>query len=394
MPAPRPVDEGLLPYATPRQAQVLRAIAEHGSQRAAARELGVNAAFISRSVAAVEAKAARHGYAPDHDLTNPAPPGYMVKGTSTLYDKASGEARLQWVKTTADKAAQEAAFRAAVAAMVEEIPPAAPVVAPSATQEHLCVAYPVGDHHFGMLAWGEETGSDDYDLQYGEQLLMGATSHLVETAPPAERGVIVLLGDFLHHDSLESVTPTSGHQLDADSRYPKMVRAAIRTVRWMVRKALERHAEVLLIVVAGNHDLASMVFLREALHALYDGESRVIVDRSPRHFHYFTHGSCLVGVHHGHGVKLQDLPLLMATECPAEWGGSAYRYWYTGHVHHDQVKDFNGCRVESFRILPPVDAFAANKGYRTGRDMKAVVLHRQYGEVARHIVNPAMLEAA
>lgn len=390
----RPLDEQLLQFATERQAEVLQAISEHGTQRAAARELGVHPSFITRSVAAVTAKAARHGYSPDHDLTNPAPLGFKVKGTSTLYDKSSGEARLQWVKTTEDKAAQEEMMRAAIAAMVEEIKPAPAVPAPVATQSHLCVAYPVGDHHFGMLAWGEETGGEDFDLQIGERLLMGATSHLVETAPAAELGVIVLLGDFLHHDSLESVTPTSGHQLDADSRYPKMVRAAIRTVRWMVQKALERHAEVLLIVVAGNHDLASMVFLREALHALYDLEPRVTVDRSPRHFHYFTHGKCLVGVHHGHGVKLADLPLLMATDCPGEWGGSEHRYWWTGHVHHDQAKEFNGCKVESFRILPPTDAYGANHGYRAGRDMKAIVLHREFGEVARHIVNPAMLEAS
>ena len=50
-----------------------------------------------------------------------------------------------------------------------------------------------------------------------------------------------------------------------------------------------------------------------------------------------------------------------------------------------------GCRVESFRVLGPNDAWAENKGYRPAQDMKAIVLHREFGEVARHIVNPRML---
>jgi hypothetical protein len=85
------------------------------------------------------------------------------------------------------------------------------------------------------------------------------------------------------------------------------------------------------------------------------------------------------------------LPLIMATDQPEKWGQSEYRYWWTGHVHHDQVKDYEGCRVESFRILAPADAWAANHGYRAASDMKAIILHKDYGEVARHVVNPAML---
>ena len=56
------------------------------------------------------------------------------------------------------------------------------------------------------------------------------------------------------------------------------------------------------------------------------------------------------------------------------------------------MKDFTGCKVESFRILAPKDAWAAEKGYRAQQDMKAIILHKDYGEVARHIVNPEMLK--
>lgn len=386
------LDETLRPYATARQWEILKAVDEHGTAEAAARHLKLSRGTITNTQKAVRDKAARQGYSPQHDMRRCVPDGFHLKGTSTLYD-AEGNERLQWVKTSIDHDRQMELFREAIAALTESLPREKPVLAPQVTADHLMACYPVGDHHFGMLAWGEEAG-EDYDLQIGERLLTGAIDHLIKVAPPCSEAAIVLLGDFLHYDSFKAVTPTSNHLLDADSRFPKMVRAAIRAVRYMIRAALERHGRVRVIVEIGNHDLSSSVFLMEALYNIYEDEPRVIIDRSPGHFHYFRFGKNLVGTHHGHGVKLDKLPLIMATDRAKDWGETEYRYWWTGHVHHDRVMDFNGCRAESMRILPPADAYAANAGYRSGRDMKAIILHKDYGEVARHIVNPAMLEAA
>lgn len=384
-------DPTLRDYATEHQWKVLEAIAEHGSCRAAAPHLGVNESTVRRAQKAVLIKAARQGYSPAHDMRRAVPDGFRLKGTSTLYD-AEGNERLQWVKTSVDWDRQIEIFKEAVAALAEPLPRATPVKPPKSFAKHLACAYPVGDHHFGMLAWHEETGAD-YDLDIGERLLTSAMDALVAASPQSSVGVVCLLGDFMHYDSFEAVTPAHKNLLDADSRFPKMVRAAIKSVRYMVTAALSRHEAVHVIIQIGNHDPSSAIFLTECLYSIYENEPRVTVDRSPSQFHYWRFGKCLVGVYHGHGVKLDKLPLLMASDRAKDWGETEYRYWWTGHVHNDQVKDFNGVRCESFRILPPADAYAANLGYRTGRDMKCIVLHREYGEVARHIVNPAMLEA-
>lgn len=385
-------DERLRPYASDRQWEIYLAVCDSSSKEEAAKKLGINRSNVTRAIAAMMATAAKRGYSPDHDMVQEVPPGFRLKGTSTLYD-ADGNQKLQWVKSTIDHERQMEIFREAIEAMAEDIPRQPLVPPPETSADHLLACYPVGDHHFGMLSWGEETG-EDYDLSIGARLLTGAMDHLVKAAPSCSRAAIVLLGDFMHYDSFKSVTPTSGHLLDADSRFPKMVRAAIKAVRYMIRAALEHHKEVLVIVEIGNHDPSSSIFLMECLHNVYENEPRVTIDRHPGKFHYFRFGKNLVGVTHGDGVKLDKLPLIMATDRAKDWGETEYRYWWTGHVHHDQVKDFNGCRTESMRILPPADAYAANAGYRSGRDMKAIILHRDYGEVARHIVNPAMLESA
>jgi hypothetical protein len=318
-----------------------------------------------------------------------SPDGYNIRGRSTYYD-ADGKIRGEWVKTTIEQERQEEMIREALQAMTDKLSRLKPTAGPKSARADLMACYPVSDHHLGMLSWHEETGGN-WDLDIAENMLSAAIEHLVESVPSCERATIILLGDLLHYDSFEAVTPKNRNLLDADGRYPQMVRAAIRVVRRMVQTALKRHRSVHLIVESGNHDPSSSIFLMEALSNIYENEPRLTVDTSPSKFHYFTFGKCLVGIHHGDGAKPADLPLIMAVDRAQEWGEAEFRYIWTGHIHSDNVKDFRGVRWESFRILTPPDAWAAGKGYRSRQDMKAIVLHKEFGEVARHIVNPAML---
>jgi hypothetical protein len=380
---------------------------------------------------------AQRGYAPDYDLVKELPEGLILKGTSLRYNSAGGveqywnKSRLegrhpddatklpdpktivklstlydqqgrvtqQWVAEKPQDVAKEKAWRQFAKELAADLPRAKPIKGPKHASKDLMAAYPVGDHHLGALSWDEEAG-DNYDLKIGERLLAGAVDYLIDAAPPCEQSLIAVLGDFMHYDSFEAVTPTNRNLLDADSRYPKMVRVAIRCLRYMVEAALKRHKKVHVIVEIGNHDLSSSIFLMECLANIYQKEKRVTVDTSPAHYHYYEFGRNLIGTHHGHGVKMDRLPLIMATDKADAWGKTRFRYWWTGHIHHkksatviEQSQDYNGCSVESFRVLCPPDAWAAQKGYRPIRDMKAIILHREFGEVARHTVNPGMFDA-
>jgi len=382
--------EALSNYATDRQKVILEAIKSEGNQLKAADKLGIPRSTLYDQVRTLKLKAAQQGWSPEHDLKHPVPDGFKLKGTSTLYDMQTGEAKIQWVKSNADKERQEEIFREALAALAEDLPKEAPIPCPSYTDDNLAACYPVGDHHFGMLSWHEETG-EDYSLSIGKKLLKGSINYLINAAPACKDGLIVILGDFMHYDSFDAVTPAHRNLLDADGRFPKMVRAAIKTLRYMIRACLAKHEKLHVIIEIGNHDTSSSVFLMECMHNIYEDEPRVTIDRSPSHFHYWRFGKCLVGTHHGDKVKHDKLPMIMATDRQKDWGETDYRYWWTGHIHHDSVKEFAGVKCESFRVLAPVDAYAANAGYRSGRDMKAIILHKDYGEVGRHIINPKML---
>ena len=264
-----------------------------------------------------------------------------------------------------------------------------------------CAEIPIGDHHYGMLAWDKEAG-EDYDLNIADRLLKGAINHLIAQAPRCKLCVIEGLGDFEHYDSFKPITPTSANILDSDTRYPKMATVALDAWIIMIMVALQHFKEVLIIIVAGNHDPVGQTWLRISLAAIFRDNPRVKVESSPSDFQYWEFGKCLIGCYHGHVVKMQDLPQIMAQDRPQAWGRTEYRYWRTGHIHHKRTQriwtpaggDYGKTMVESFRVLPPTDAWAHNRGYRALRDMQMILLHQEFGELNRYTVPPALLESS
>lgn len=385
------IDATYEPFATPAQWQkVLAYIENSGNASAAGRQLGFNHKTILTAVDQVRKKAAAEGHAPETSLKTAVAPGFRVDGYSEMQRNENGDP--MWVIAKRDKSAIEQEERDAILqAFRDELTRAKPVPAVDDYAPDLMAAYAVGDHHFGMLACAEEAGGD-YDLKIGEGLLIDALCHLVKAAPKCDTGLIMLVGDFMHYDSMETITPTHGHQLDADSRPYKMIRAAIRAIRSMIATALEHHREVRVIVEIGNHDLYSSLWLMECLSIFYEHEPRVTVDNSPANFHFFRWGNNLIGTHHGHRVKLQKLPMIMAQDCRKDWGETDHQHWFTGHRHQDHVIDIDGVTVEIVRILPPNDAHAQNGGYRSKRGMNAVIFHREYGCTGRYLVTPEMLQ--
>jgi len=151
----------------------------------------------------------------------------------------------------------------------------------------------VSDFHVGMLANAEESG-DDWDVKIAEDLFNAWFVQSLKSAPDARVGVISLLGDILHTDSLVPATPASGHVLDADSRYFKMVAVAMRMVRRAIDLSLQKYPEVNVVISQGNHDETGMLWLTAAIQALYENEPRLIVDASPDVFKMIRHGKSIL----------------------------------------------------------------------------------------------------
>lgn len=353
---------------------------------AAAKLLGMH----ERNLYTHKARLARQGWSPEHDMTKTVPDGFHLKGTSTLYK--DGEAKLQWVKTSIDHERQRELFIQAAESMAAELPQVNSVICPARTLPHLMAVYPIGDAHIGMRAWGEETQGESWDMTRAVQVQCGAMAALVELAPAAEQAVIINLGDWFHADNMAGMTERSGHVMDLDGRYAKMIDVGMMVMRQCITSALKKHKTVRVINVVGNHDDTGALWMSVALRHTYENEPRVQVDRAPSAFHYIEHGKVLIGCHHGHTCKGERLPGVMAADQAQAWGRTEHRYWYLGHVHHQSVKEYAGVTVESFNTLTAKDAYAAFGGYRARQNMKCIVMHAEHGEVSRHTVSPEMLK--
>jgi hypothetical protein len=318
--------------------------------------------------------------------------GFSAFATSTLYrgKDEGGEVVLQWVKESRNN--EKRVAEELIKSMAEELPKVQPSEPRSKEFRSDTIAvYPMGDPHFGMFAWGEESEAD-FDLKIAEHDLCSAVDRLVETVPACEHALIINLGDFFHADNSASRTQ-SGHILDTDTRWAKVLRVGIKAIRQCIESALRKHKHVTVINAIGNHDEHSAMFLSVALSNVYENEPRVTINDSPRLKHYHRFGKNLFGVHHGHTIKMKDLPMQMAADKPEDWGDTKHRFIFTGHIHHDSKieESWSGVIVESFRTLAPKDSYHAGRGYKSARDMKSILFHKDFGEIERHTVSVEML---
>jgi hypothetical protein len=375
-------------FATPTQRKYMVALAQHGTARAAEVALGLGNDTISKSIRALKRAAAAKGYAPEYDMTRPAPAGFAVKGTSTYYN-AEGKPAGQWVKTKRDDSQTEEILREFVAELCKDIKPLPPVSRLSAhTEADVLACYVLGDPHFGMRAWAPEAG-EDFDLAIAEKVTTAAVDRLVASAPDAQTGLLLNLGDMFHADN-QSNTSQSGHQLDVDGRWKKVQQVGIRAMVYCVRRLLEKHERVIVRINSGNHDGHSSYALALMLDCYFHLEARIEVDLSPAPFWYHQFGNVLLGSTHGDTAKGPELESIMSADQPEAWGTTRFRYWLCGHVHHSDKKEYRGCVVEYFRTLAAKDAWHALR-YRSGRDMCLVIYHREFGETERHRCDVAML---
>jgi hypothetical protein len=383
---------GTAPLSDEQCQQVVDALALfNGDQSAAARSLDLTRnTFRHRMEVARHRKivSARQGHAPGHFDSGVAP-GYRM-GKVTVMRDAHGNVERTWERQSPDEIA--AARQVAMEAMAEELPRIAPVPAPEAVNDDLCNLYTFTDYHLGMLAWRKE-GGDDWDLDIAEETLIRALSAMIAQSPKAHTAIVNIQGDFLHTDGKLPLTPASKHVLDADTRFPKLRKAAIRLIRHMVAMALESHSAVHLIIAEGNHDEESSGWLSDAFSVIYENEPRITVDDAALPFYVFEWGQTMLGVHHGHKVKNEHLPLLFAAQFPEAWGRTRRREIHCGHRHHRDEKEYNGATVVQHPTLAARDAYAARGGWIADRSAQSITYSKRFGQVGRVSVSPEMLAA-
>lgn len=381
------LDQKLFDFATPEQSAVLRQIIIHGSNRKAAKALGVHHSSVDRTVKRVRAAAALSGYAPEADMTHQAPSPYYVKGVSSLYD-GDGNLKAQWVKSSLDQERRHQAIMELIENRCRDVRPREVVsISPSVVPDRdLCNLITLTDCHVGALAWAREAG-DDWDLDIARETLVSSFVGMIQALPAAGTCIINQLGDFLHTDGLVPVTPAHGHILDADGRYQKISEVAVDILEDIIAAALAKHERVHVIMAEGNHDESSSAWLRVMFKRVFRDNPRVTVEDSPLPYYVFQHGRVMLAFHHGHKLQPAKLPMWFAAKFPEMWGSTVSRYGHSGHYHHLHERDEMGMRWLQHPTIAAADAYSARGGWLSPREAIGITYDLE-GEAGRVFVRP------
>ena len=247
------------------------------------------------------------------------------------------------------------------------------------------------DVHFGKYAWHEETGVENYDVDIAKKLFMGAVDELLGYGLQLggiERFLFIVGNDLIHVDNGFESTTTAGTRQDTDGRWQKAFRAALECVVKTI-DAMASYAPVDVVIQPGNHDQEKSQVLGIALEMRYEGTEQVKIINTPRPRRYYKYGNTLLGITHGDGIRIKNLPGVMAKEARELWGSAKYTEWLIGHYHkkhevlYSPVVEEDGTRIRVIPSLTPPDAWHARKGYSIGiRASEALVYSKDRGFLA------------
>ena len=372
------------PLSDEQKSDVLKAYEECGRNKAlASRKLGIPiGTFKSRYETATRGKIVGL-------LDGLVPDGQKLRGISTLYDR-DGTPIMEWVKTKEDLDRTLEIIRESALALVKEVPPAKPTKAPKDCKSDLLNLYVLTDYHLGMMAKAGESGTE-WNTKKASDFILAWFDEAIKSAPDSEEAFLCQLGDFLHYDSLDAVTPTSRHLMDTDTRYSALVSTAVYVLKEIVNKLLKKHKKLHILMAEGNHDIASSVWLRLLFSEFYRNERRITIDRTDNPYYAYQFGKTALFFHHGHKQKVQGASKVFASIYRKMYGESDYAYAHMGDKHHSESKEDGMMLVEQHPTLAPKDAYATRGGYVANRAASVITYSKQYGEVSRVTVRPEML---
>lgn len=304
------------------------------------------------------------------------------------WQSASGEFRFSIV-TKEDITANETDILKTVSSFIENHSPHYPSIKRKIKlNNHLLVINPA-DIHIGKYANHLETG-DGYNVEIACERVLEGLQGLIDKSKGFEvdRVLFCVGNDVLHIDNVYNTT-TAGTNQDVDGKWWEHFEIALALYVKCV-EILREIAPVDVIHSMSNHDYQSGFHLAHALKSWFRNDSEVTFDISVAHRKYYKYGKNLIGLEHGDGAKMANLPLTMAQERPLLWSETTHRYWYLHHLHHKvkhkwlDAKDFIGVTVEYMRSPSGTDSWHSRKGYvGVPRAIESFLHQKDSGQVAR-----------
>lgn len=247
----------------------------------------------------------------------------------------------------------------------------------------VCNVLPLADLHCGT-----EYGNPEYEAQ-----LKDLIDRVVSRLPPAEKAVVIDLGDLLDANDHKGVTPASGNNCDVvrDDFYGQL-KLAIRIMKHAIYRLAETHKKVEVHMMRGNHDETAYMGVLLALIEHFGNSKHVKIIDSVDDYRVIMWGECGIFPNHGDKAKFEQLRDVWIADFADEWAAAkAQRIILTAHFHSLKVQELAGATGEGCRSTAKGTRYVHLNGWRSKRGLCAITLHKTEGEIDR---TPSILRKA
>lgn len=312
-----------------------------------------------------------------------------LKAVSTYTPVRDDEGNLieaRWTKVDIDYEDHLDKLRDFAEGLKAEIPKAPIARPPSFVEDDLLNFYVITDAHIGMRG-------DDWNLSIAEKVIKGWIEYMIKRTPDSHTGVLCFQGDTSHWDGHEPVTPASGHVLDADCDSKSMSELVAHLIKYAIDRMLTKHQHVHLMYIDGNHDLSTPDSVNPWIKLMYENEPRFSIDTTAQGYYAYEWGDVSLFSHHGHKRNINDISKTFAGMFRDLFGRTKYSYGHIGHFHHAKRKPLGDDGLMDVQIHPTLagkDDYAVKGGWLSQRGAKAIIYHKNHGEVDTATGRPEM----
>jgi len=306
----------------------------------------------------------------------------MVEVARTQQFDKEGNVVREWVRSKADGFNTDdliAALRKNKPTFKRKFAP------PKTSNKNLMLEWCIADTHMGMHSWAKQTGAN-YNLKIAKELVQRASERIFSVFNDLEEIVLVLLGDNQHSDNRSNETERGHNKVDVDGRYPKAVDYTIETFCAAIDLALQHAQKVKVIVVFGNHDYHSAIWLQALLKFGYRNEKRVVINDSQHKMKFNQWGISFFGYHHGDTAPATRLVDQLLTHIiDHDIIGVRRKLLRKGHLHKEGklyppgLTDHNGVTIEIMPTIAAPDAWSKDAAWASIRATKAQLFHKEFG---------------
>ena len=247
------------------------------------------------------------------------------------------------------------------------------------TQKPYALVVSPTDFHWGKFGWEDETG-DTYNFEEASKRLMEKTQELISRLPYRPEKIICATGSDWFHVDNDSGGTTRGTPMGTSScGSPAQILISGCELAKHHIDLLRQVAPVDVVFMAGNHDRYSAITLGLYLRATYENVDDCTVHLTPTTRHYESYGNTLIGFTHGDTVKQNRLPSLMAQEEWENWGKHQFKLWFSGHFHHQAVKEDGGATCIVLPSLASNDRWHTRSGYMSQAGLAGHIVDLEEG---------------